>query len=69
MKREWLIEQRKMSGKTFKQIAIECGITTQFYYYIEQGTRRPSPEIAQRIAEVLQFDWTKFYKENSKIIE
>ena len=31
------------------------------YSNIENGRRRPSPEVAQRIAKVLGFDWTLFF--------
>lgn len=64
MKREWLIKLRKDSGKTFKQIAEELNITQQFYCFIENGTRRPSPELAQKIADLFGFEWTKFFEKN-----
>ena len=35
--------------------------------YVESGKRRPSPEIAIKIAKVLDFDWTIFYKPVKKI--
>ena len=44
-------------------MAKQIGATQQMYNYIESGKRRPSPELAQKIAKVLKFDWTKFYEE------
>lgn len=46
-----------------KQFAESCGMSQQHYAFIEAGTRRPSPEKAKKIAEVLGFDWTLFYEE------
>jgi len=64
-KREWLIQMRKESGMCFKEIAKELDITTQAYWYIENGNRRPSPELAQKIGELFKFDWTKFFDKES----
>ncbi len=59
--REWLKDLRE--NKNFAQdvMAEKAGISPSFYCMIENGDRRPSPEVAQRIGEVLEFDWTKFY--------
>lgn len=57
---------RNNSDKTQKEIAHEVGITRAFYSNIEKGIRRPSPEVAQRIAKTLNFDWTLFYSEGDK---
>lgn len=52
---------RKAKGLTQKNLADICGITRQSIYFIERGERRPSVRVAQRIADVLEFDWTEFY--------
>lgn len=52
---------RESSGKTQAGVSLLSGITRSYYTNIESGKRRPSPEVAQKIAEVLGFDWTKFY--------
>lgn len=62
-KREWLINYRCNKGLSQNQTAKQIGITQQMYNYIESGKRRPSPELAQKLAKVLKFDWTKFYEE------
>ena len=62
MKREWLINYRKSKGLLQQDVAKICDITQQAYAAYEIGTKRPSPETAQKIAKVLNFKWTKFYE-------
>lgn len=57
--RAWLIKIR--GNKTQKEIAAKSNISQNFYSCIECGARRPSPEVAKRIASVLGFDWTRFF--------
>jgi putative transcriptional regulator len=59
--RKWLIELRKGCSQT--QIAKAVGITQQMYSAIELGVRRPSVEVAKKIAAVLGFDWTRFFED------
>ncbi len=59
--RSWLINIR--GNKTQKAVADECGISQNFYSWIEQGKRNPSVEVAKRIAAVLGFDWTRFFED------
>lgn len=59
--RNWLIETRKATKLTQQKVANEVGISRTFYTGIESGQRRPSPEVAQDIADVLDFDWTLFF--------
>ncbi len=58
-----LKENRKEKNKTQKEIAELTGITQQMYSNIENGKRRPSVAVAKKIAEVLNFDWTLFFKD------
>ena len=67
-KREWLKELRELQGYSMNGVAREVDITQQFYWYIETGRRRPSPELAQKIAKLLGFDWKLFF-ENQEIKE
>lgn len=60
---KWLKELRKKNKKTQGQMAEAAGVTQQHYNYIENGERRPSVEVAKRIAEVLGFAWTRFFEE------
>lgn len=61
-KREWLIEFRRAKGLSQQEVAKLCDITQQAYASYESGTKRPSPETAQKIAKTLNFKWTKFYE-------
>jgi len=63
--RKWLIDIR--NGRTQAQIAKAAGITQQMYSFIELGERRPSVEVAKKIASVLGFDWTRFYEDEDEI--
>lgn len=60
-KREWLIQMRSSKGLSQREIASIVNITTQMYYYIENNKRNPSVKLAQKIADVLGFEWTMFY--------
>ncbi|HOQ07045.1 MAG TPA: helix-turn-helix transcriptional regulator [Clostridiales bacterium] len=56
--REWLIRLRGKRSQA--EVAAECGVSQQFYSAIELGERRPSVEVAKKIAAVLGFNWTRF---------
>lgn len=62
--RAWLINLR--GNKSQKEIAGECGISQNYYSWIETGERDPSVSTAKKIAEVLGFNWTKFYEDESE---
>jgi len=53
--RNLLITVRKKNGITVEQIASELGISSSFYYKIEQGVRNPTIFLAKRIAEKFGF--------------
>ena len=58
---DWLRKYRIKSGLSQKEVASRADITIQFYNYVENGHRQPSPPVAQRIASALDFDWTLFF--------
>jgi transcriptional regulator with XRE-family HTH domain len=60
--RKWLKDTRSNAGLTQKDIADKSGITRQHYNFIENNERRPSVQSAKKIAEVLGFNWTKFFE-------
>lgn len=64
--RLWLREYRENAVLSQKEIAKRIGVSHQFYNYIENGSRRPSPATAQKIASVLNSPWTRFYEDGSK---
>lgn len=61
-KRKWLIKERESKHKSQEQLAEECNVTQMAISNIENGYRRPSPELAKKIAKALDFEWTKFYE-------
>ena len=61
-----LKEIRKKANMTSKETAQKSGISYQHYNFIENGVRRPSVKVAKRIAEVLGFEWTRFYEDERK---
>lgn len=61
--RGWLKELR--GDRSQIEIAKECGISNQMYNFIENGQRRPSVAVAKRIANILGFEWTRFFQDNS----
>lgn len=61
-KRSWLIEKRKEMNLLQKEVAAATGISVQLYSSIETGARRPSPDVAKKVAGYLGFPWTRFYE-------
>ena len=60
---EYLKAIRISKGLSQKDIADTVKITQPTYSNIEKGKRRPSVDVAKKIAEVLGFDWTEFFRE------
>ncbi len=60
--RDWLKRIRENQEITQRQLSLELDISESYYSLIENGERRPSPEVAQKIAAFLGgFEWTRFY--------
>ena len=64
--RKWLVDFRQVRNMTQEDVASKCDITRQFYSMIENKERDPSVIKAKKIAEVLGFDWTRFYDTDSE---
>lgn len=60
MERTWLIDFREIKGLTQEQVSEMSNIKRPYYSMIETGKRRPSVEVARKIAKILGFDWTIF---------
>ncbi len=61
--RGWLKEMRINKGyKTCKDAASVIGISPSHYTSIENGSRKPSIDVAKKIAKIFAFEWTKFYE-------
>ncbi|WP_139491817.1 helix-turn-helix transcriptional regulator [Brevibacillus dissolubilis] len=59
---QWLIELRTKKNMTHDSVAQLTDITRSYYTKIENGVV-PSVRVAKRIAQVLGFDWSRFYEE------
>ena len=53
---------RKAKGLRQIDLAQAANISHSLVVKIEHGERRPSVKVAKRIANVLGFDWTEFFK-------
>lgn len=60
--RDWLRNKRLEKQLTQAQLAKIVGADATMISKIEVGDRRPSVELAKKIAEALGFDWTRFYE-------
>lgn len=60
-----LYQKRRSKGYTQVDVAKRANISGAFYCMIEAGKRRPSPEVAHRIAKALGFsdEWYRLLEE------
>lgn len=65
MKRKWLTNKRKQKNLTLRGLAKKADIDFSYLSKIESGERRPSPEVAMKIALILGFKWTRFFEEKN----
>lgn len=57
-----LREIREKKKMTLLEVANSSDVSEAYVSLLETGRRRPSVDVAKRIAEVLGFDWTLFFK-------
>lgn len=57
---------RKEKKLTQSNLAVKTGVTEQYIYMIEANERTPSVKVAKKIASILGFNWTEFYKDEYK---
>ena len=57
-----LKNERRKRLMSQTDLAKATGLSRMSISRYENGTRRPSPETAKKIASVLGFPWTKFYE-------
>jgi len=63
--RDWLKDKRERKGLTQEQAAELCGISRSYYTHIENQVKTPTVKVAKKIADVLEFDWAHFFKDES----
>ena len=60
-----LLALRRQNGLTQSQLAEQLNITQRMVAHYEKGTRRPRPEVAEKIGEVFGLTrsqlWEMFY--------
>ena len=61
--RTWLKDIRAKKGLTQQEVANAANVDVTMISKIELGERRPSVEVAKKIASVLGFPWTRFYED------
>ncbi len=59
--RKWLFDKRKLKQMTQNQVAKKADIKRPYYSMIENGIKTPSTTVAQKLGDVLDFDWTIFF--------
>lgn len=62
--RDWLIEIRQSQNLKQKAVASSAKISQPAYCNIESGKRNPAINTAKKIADVLGFNWERFYSDN-----
>lgn len=60
--RDWLVAIRVAKGMTQAEVAEKAHISQPSLCDIERGINSPRPDTAKKIAEVLDFPWTKFFE-------
>lgn len=58
-----LKEVRKAKGLTQEELAAKCDVQRTTVTMIETGENLPSVQLAKKLAEVLDVDWTEFFNE------
>lgn len=61
--RIWLKEMRALKGLTQEQLASIVGVSRTMITEIENGNAAPSVNSAKKIADVLDFDWVRFFED------
>ena len=65
--RIWLKDIRAQQNMTQQEVAKAANVDVTMISKIELGERRPSVEVAKKIASVLGFPWTRFFEDEDEI--
>ena len=65
--RTWLKDIRVKKELTQQEVANAANVDVTMICKIELGERRPSVEVAKKIASVLEFPWTRFYEDEDDL--
>jgi len=64
--RTWLKDIRAKKELTQQEVANAANVDVTMISKIELGERRPSVEVAKKIASVLGFNWTRFFEDEGE---
>lgn len=64
--RKWLKDLRAKKDLTQQEVANAANVDVTMISKIELGERRPSVEVAKKIAAVLGFKWTRFFEDEGE---
>lgn len=64
--RIWLKDIRAQQNMTQQEVAKAANVDVTMISKIELGERRPSVEVAKKIAAVLGFKWTRFFEDEGE---
>ncbi len=62
---KWLVDLRKSKGMKAVEMARQINVSRSRYCNIEKGRGKPTIAQAKRLANILGFDWTRFYDDIS----
>jgi putative transcriptional regulator len=65
--RTWLKDIRAKKELTQQEVANAANVDVTMISKIELGERRPSVEVAKKIASVLGFNWTRFFEDEDEL--
>ena len=65
--RIWLKDIRAQQNMTQQEVAKAANVDVTMISKIELGERRPSVEVAKKIAAVLGFEWTRFFEDEDDL--
>ncbi len=65
--RTWLKDIRAKNKLTQQEVANAANVDVTMISKIELGERRPSVEVAKKIAAVLGFKWTRFFEDEDDL--
>lgn len=61
----WLMEKRIEKGFTQKDLGEKVNVSREYISMLENGERKPSVNVAKKIAKELDFKWEIFFNQDS----
>lgn len=61
----WLMKKRMEKGFTQKDLSQKVHVSREYISMLENGERKPSVNVAKKIAKELDFKWEIFFNQES----